>query len=195
MANKDRSDFSKPKLPAKTNVLPNGFTKPEGENYEFVDGELLIDFNDPSTEDKAEYSRQAKHQLATNDIDLGSGWPKELVWTTKDKRRIPIPQMADSHLLNTIAFLRRRVADVYKPKHIRALLRGAVRFSLHTHMFEFPANREKVVYEAITDEGKRIFQLSDDDYLREFLPQFQQMYQEAYKRKLLLEVDDSKLHT
>ncbi len=40
------------------------------------------------------------------------GYPSPMIWTTLDKRRIPIPEMEDSHLLNVIAYLRRRAPGV-----------------------------------------------------------------------------------
>lgn len=36
------------------------------------------------------------------------------VWVTSDGRKLPVSQMTDKHLLNTIEYLRRRIAEVEK---------------------------------------------------------------------------------
>lgn len=38
--------------------------------------------------------------------------PCRVIWTTRDGQRIPIGQMTDSHLTNTIAYIYRRAAQL-----------------------------------------------------------------------------------
>lgn len=41
--------------------------------------------------------------------------PAKLIWRTKDGREIPVIEMDDSHLLNTIAMLSRKLLDTTHP--------------------------------------------------------------------------------
>lgn len=37
-----------------------------------------------------------------------------MIWTTRDKRRIPISQMDQRHLVNTVKYMRRRVNELLR---------------------------------------------------------------------------------
>lgn len=118
-----------------------------------------------------------------------------MIWTTADGRKIAIPNMTDSHLLNTIAYIRRRVPE-YKQQLVDSLIHN---YEINRHlMYLFDMHdgedmRFSMAQEEIAAEASRILRLSTDDFLREFAKRYFLMVQEAQKRKIYLEVDPSKL--
>lgn len=181
--------------------LTPGYENAEGPHHEHdAEGNLIIDFTG-GDESSAEFAKASSTEsINQRQIDPATGYPQDMIWATKDGRRIPIPHMQDSHLLNTIAFLRRRVEPVYKPNHLRHLLKHLFRITFTLNMFDDNGmdleDEEDLIIQTkirLGVEGKRILQMDADTYLREFSPQFPHLYQEAYKRKLLIEVDSSKL--
>lgn len=195
-----KDDFSKlPNNVNKDNLpLAPGYQNKEGEFHSHNDdGELIIDFGGDRDSEASEILKDLKNKVPSTNRDPGTGFPKELVWTTKDGRRIPIPYMEDSHIQNTIAFLRRRVADVYKRRYIAALAKGLMKSTFMRTLFDFGHADEmdyKIykLHESIKAEAARIFDMDDDEFLREFNPQFPYLLQEAYRRKLIIETPPDK---
>lgn len=139
--------------------------------------------------------RDAAQRTRYNNTDLASGYPESLIWTTKDGQRIAIPNLADSHLLNILAFLRRRVEN-YKKQILAELAKGIIQNLSIVMLFDVTSKDEarfESANEEIKREAQRIINLSDDEFLREFVPKHALLYREAYERKLLIEVDKSKL--
>jgi hypothetical protein len=93
------------------------------------------------------------------------------VWRTKDGREIPIYRMEDAHLLNTIAYLRKRIP-----------LRKAVAELKLLHGHDFVSGdgaHDALSYELITLE-----RMSNEAFLASVTPQYPTLLAEARKRKL-----------
>lgn len=158
-------------------------------------GNIFVDFSGD-----ARSRKQMKDQIQRtryNNMDLASGYPEEQIWTTKDGQRIAIPNLADSHLLNILAYIRRRI-PIYKQQIIAKIAQGIVgNLSLSQSMlFENAEYSEEVLnayLEKMAEEGRNIFVMSDDEFLREFVPKYRLLYQEAYSRKIYFEVDSTKI--
>jgi len=184
--------------------LTPGYENAEGPHHEHdAEGNLIIDFTG-SDSSSAEFAKASSTEsINQRQIDPATGYPKDMIWTTKDGRRIPIPHMQDSHLLNVIAFLRRRVEPVYKKMILREILKSIIRSTAYCmtplNVFDnldvednTTSYMEDIKAEA-TSIGKKVLAMDADTFLRTYSPQFPHLYQEAYKRKLLIEVDHSKL--
>lgn len=159
-------------------------------------GHLVVDFSRPKHSKK---DKERVRYTEYDNIDLASGYPKDQIWVTKDGRRIAIPNMSDSHLLNTIALLRRH-EERAKMRQLCDQLLGIQKHRFVWDMFELAEHEEEVFAQAIADRHKvlldlkeELFNMPEDAYLREHVPQFKYMLREAYKRKLLIEVDKTKL--
>lgn len=129
------------------------------------------------------------------DMDLASGYPAHLIWTTKDKRRIAIPNMSDQHLLNTVAYLRRRSED-YRKMVIAQLAKGVAEAMIVTRVFDVPDHLvDEYAYQIdkLKGEAKEIFNMDPEALLRKVVPIYTHLLTEAYRRKLLIEVDASKI--
>lgn len=187
--------------------LTPGYENEEGPHHQHdAEGNLIVDFSG-SNESAAEFSKAAR-TANERQIDPATGYSKDMVWTTKDHRRIPIPHMQDSHLLNTIAFLRRRVEPVYKKMLIAKIIQGIISNNTKLNEFDwlFGGNDhwqnfgqsffEDMVKDAnasLKEQARQVYDMDADTFLRTYSPQFPNLYQEAYKRKLLIEVDPTKL--
>jgi len=157
---------------------------------------FIVDF---SLERKAqEKIRGRASQTEYDNVDLSSGYPKHMIWVTKDKRRIAIPNLEDSHLLNIIAYLRRREED-YKMMHIAQLVKGIVELNALAMMFdEIPYYEEKEIHRLVAqakEQGREIYNLPKEAWLRKYNRCYPHLLKECYKRKLLIEVDSSKIGT
>jgi hypothetical protein len=125
-------------------------------------------------------------------IDLASGFPKQLIWTTRDGRKIAIPNMSDQHLLNILAFLRRRVHHYKKQIAVKMLMNCTVASMM------FDEVREEAIDAMREDALATIRELSampDDEFLPKVFPIWKHLYAEAMKRGILVEVDASKLES
>lgn len=149
---------------------------------------LWVDFSGSSRAVKT-FKGRAKYTEYDN-VDLASGFPKEEIWTTKDGRRIAVPNMSDDHLLNTIAFLRRNVEN-YRKALIAQITRRMSAISLVRWIFEpelsYAKENIRFELESLSAEGKRIFHMAPEVLLGNFVPQYKYMLREAYKRKILIE--------
>lgn len=94
------------------------------------------------------------------------------VWRSKDGREIPIVEMEDRHLINTIRFLRRNV-----------LRYQCAQFSA---MGSYVAQAPDGAADCCESEANQLMDLSDDDYLAHRFPSFKTMLAEASRRKLEL---------
>lgn len=144
-------------------------------------GELIVDLGSSNRASRAMKDRKALTEYAN--VDLASGFPKDQIWTTRDGRRIAVPNMSDSHLINTIQFLRRRAAG-YKRK-------VALQFIMHASFLAmmFDHVPDRVMDEITEDNAKKVDELSkldDDEFLSRIFKIFKVLLQEAYKRKLLV---------
>jgi hypothetical protein len=158
-----------------------------------ADDNMIVDFS--GSRRSANLIKDKASRTDYQDIDLASGYPKHLIWTTKDHRRIPIPHLEDSHLLNIIAFLRRRTEE-YRKIAIGQIASGIAQNALALNLFDMWDRNEEAFQEHITslkEGGHRIFNLEGEELLREFFPIYSHLLQEAYRRKILIEVDNTKL--
>ena len=92
-------------------------------------------------------------------------------WVTKDGRAIPIVQMEDTHLANTIAFLRRRAWGM-KEMCIAQGLRAAC------------AMPGEMATMAIESDIQHLEEMEDEEFLEETVPQWENLLKEASKRNL-----------
>ena len=92
-------------------------------------------------------------------------------WTTKDGRKIPIKEMSDRHLSNTIAFLRRNAGQ--------NILREMTVLNLG-----LATTNGEMAQDGIERELAALESCGDDEYLSEACPQFDALIEEAEKRGL-----------
>lgn len=156
---------------------------------QWTDGEdPVVDF---SGDNRAKKTFKDRSKLSEyGDIDLASGFPSALIWTTKDGRRIAIPNITDDHLLNILAYVRRHI-DLYKGQ-IAVQMLSQVNFTVS--MFDFlPEHQIDAAYKLLARKGKELYSMTEDEFFRKYMPIYSYMYQEAYKRKILIEVDSTKI--
>lgn len=97
--------------------------------------------------------------------------PTATNWVTRDGQRIPVRKMSDSHLLNTIAYLR-RVAEARRVSEL---------FSVGGYLASHPPDG---AYDAASQAEVELEDMDTDDYLEATCPTFPAMVAEAEKRKL-----------
>lgn len=93
------------------------------------------------------------------------------IWETKDGKRIKIKDMEDSHLVNTIKFLR-RVAEHEIKSNQKAFLG-----------FGYPQG--EMAQDAYDQEERYWNEITEDELIGEHFPCFDNMIEEGKKRKLL----------
>jgi galactose-1-phosphate uridylyltransferase len=54
-------------------------------------------------------------------MDLASGFPSHLIWTTSDGRRIAIPNLTDAHLVAILKALNKAQRDLSHPQYIQLI--------------------------------------------------------------------------
>lgn len=161
----------------------------------FIDDEGNLNVNFSSQNKAKAYANKRKDQTEYANMDLASGYPAHLIWTTKDKRRIAVPNLADDHLLNILAYIRRNI-DLYKRVIIMQISKAIIHNLAVSSLFDIPEYEEEEfrrANEELKSKGHRIYNLSDEQFLVEFVPIYRHLYQEAYNRKIYFEVDSNKL--
>lgn len=101
-------------------------------------------------------------------MKIGVANPK--IWTTKDGREIPIKEMTDGHLLNAIAYLRRK-AGIVKARELAVYLCG-------------PEPRGDGAMDAFDAEFQDAEEKSAEDHLAGAIPAYSEMITEAERRGL-----------
>lgn len=93
------------------------------------------------------------------------------VWRTRDGREIPIEEMEDGHVLNTIRFLHRNAE--------------MIRFGYFVRVYwSSPQPNGDGAQMAVDEECQRWAQLCDVDMLKRAVPQYVMLLLEATKRGL-----------
>lgn len=146
--------------------------------YQDGKGQYIVNLGERKS--KAVQDRQKLAEYG--DIDLASGFKKDLIWTTKDGRKIAIPNLQDSHLLNIIDFLRKRAEGKKRAIALTFLLRGTIQIQ----HFDLSDAAEEAAYEHLNVEMEKILRMSGDAFLRRIFPIFGKLLEEAYRRKLLI---------
>lgn len=97
-------------------------------------------------------------------------------WTTRDGREVRIADMKDSHLLNTIAFLRRRNRAAVRRRALRDALRAG------SYASTAPDGAADAALEHASSALRGDF---DDRILEEEMPVFTALLDEVYHRGLM----------
>ena len=100
-----------------------------------------------------------------------SAAPTKTVWVTREGECVKVSEMSDSHLLNTIRYLRRKAES--------QLVRSAYRLGIYLE--DDPPDGAYWAAQAAEDE---LLNMEPDDVLREDCPTFPAMLAEAKKRGL-----------
>lgn len=148
------------------------------------DGTIRVDL---SGQKRAEsVLKDRAKQTEYSNIDLASGYPRDQIWTTRDLRKIAIPNMSDQHLQNTIAFLHRRAPEYKRQIATKAVLR----YTMQLQMFDWdwPEDVAEEKGHIFDEQLKAFMNKPDNEFLRKYCPQYKHMIQEAYKRKLVISI-------
>jgi len=145
------------------------------------EGNITVDF---SSQNRAHQNIKHRSQLTEyGAIDLATGFPTSQIWVTRDGRRIAVPNMSDDHLINVIAFLRRRAPQLKRKYGVALLLKQLTITTSHLFASMSDDTQNDIRHE-MSGDFAIIQSLSNDDFLREHVPIFSHLLQEAYKRKL-----------
>lgn len=151
------------------------------------DGEMIIDFSGDLQSRRI--TRTKSEQAVKGSTDLGSGFPQDMVWVTKDHRKIPIPHMTDDHILNALNKLRDgAVVNRLRMKLAARILIGGVAQlrSVDLAISHPPPTAEalEAVGDSYIQKAEELKALSNEDFLRQYMPIYKHLVREAYKRKL-----------
>lgn len=94
----------------------------------------------------------------------------ETMWVTADTRLIHVVDMTDSHLTNTLRFLRRNAA--------------ALKLATLIPMGRYQETAPDGACDAIDAEIDHIIEMADDAFLMWKIPPYKAMVREAVRRKL-----------
>lgn len=145
-------------------------------------GKIIVDF---SGDKKTQHLIKDRSKLTEYaNVDLASGYRSNLIWTTKDGRKIAIPNLSDSHLLNIISYLQARTKK-YKMQIAAKMLMGAL---AQVMMFEhLPDDVLDGYSEESMKQIDKLKALPNEDFLKKVFPIYSKLKEEAYKRKLTVE--------
>lgn len=149
----------------------------EGNSWIDDQGDLHISFTGPKKTGKTIASK-AQLDDYQDGIDLASGYPNRMIWTTADGRRIAVPNLSDSHLLSILQHIRSNI-DRYKKQ-------VAAKFITNSLAIIWRDQAEDILIE---ERARQIVSMDDEEFLSEFAPIYSELYKEAYKRKIYLEVE------
>ena len=93
-------------------------------------------------------------------------------WKTRDGREIEISKMSDGHLLNTIKFLERN-AEKYR-----------MAMAYQTDVYSTMTNGEMASL-CLEQDAFQMYEMSGDDWLETYCPEYNEMIDEQLKRGLL----------
>lgn len=155
------------------------------DSYNDEKGNLIIDF---SSDDKGRKKNQERASYTEySGMDLASGYPVDMIWVTKDGRRIAIPNMSDNHLLNTVAYLRRRSEEYKKMLAVRNLIKPVALSMLFENAPSFGDEQFDEWYNEAVEDARKMWDMPTEDFLSVYIPIYRKLKQEAYKRKILIE--------
>lgn len=100
---------------------------------------------------------------------FGDDRPSPEVWVTRDGRSISIAGMDDAHLNNTIRFLRRRAP--------------VMRLALLSRMGQYIDDGPYGAATACEMEASGVMDMSEDEFLAVFVPQWKALVAELARRK------------
>lgn len=98
------------------------------------------------------------------------GVPRTKVWTTRQGVEVKIREMSDSHLLNTIRFLRRTV--------------GPQKNRLAMSMDNHPFGEDTMAAFYTERDAQRLYEMDEDEFISENYEQFGELIAEAERRNL-----------
>jgi hypothetical protein len=149
-------------------------------------GDYIVDFSG---------SKRSANMIAPRadaiygNIDLASGYPDHLIWVTKDKRRIAIPNLSDDHLNNIICFIRKQTIPYKKKIATKITINGLTTMLSMSNAEAFTAltdEEDKVFTLAVSQGVSTILNMPDEDFLLKFFPIYNNLIQEATKRNLTI---------
>lgn len=97
--------------------------------------------------------------------------PTRTTWVTREGQCIHVKMMTDTHIINTIRFLR-KWASAARPK-----------LAMEVDRFASITGGEMAAI-AASEEAERLYSMDDDDFIEMQIPTWEKLLAEAKKRKL-----------